>query len=447
MNEEEIGSDECQRSLHQIRTDQVQVFSPITKESDQSSTTALNANENSDVERNQQTGPEEPINVCVDDIKDLIKESTAGLPAKKKRRMGMCGLTKKERSHFLLTQKHENGQNREDKVEKPVCDNTAEPVALGKNTPPSIPAEGQNVALSEEVLKLQSSHCEEDEKAERKAHVPVGPSDGSTAVCDPDCSVGKGFECEDGFVTGSEPAGNSDQLAEKEVGGNLDSQTLQELKARISEVTDEIPEKPEEGGSAKGKCSSAVSFCTSRDDKSDNWDAVEAPLLQVKSVTGTRDEKKEEMSGDVVGGDGADEGASCSRTQPGGLKCGSVELREAAATPSVSERKDSRDSDEPAAGPSTAHAEHAQTLDTADSFGRGCLDYVSDSQLNTIVLIEDEMMWKDEGPDSSDRHEDATDLICGLTRELASLNRKVMATYRELQSLRRSSKTSRSATR
>lgn len=47
-----------------------------------------------------------------------------------------------------------------------------------------------------------------------------------------------------------------------------------------------------------------------------------------------------------------------------------------------------RDPDEPAAGPSAVHADRSQTLSlTADSFGSGCLDYVSDSQLNTIVLM------------------------------------------------------------
>lgn len=168
VNEEETGSDECQR--HQMRSDQVQVASPITKEGDQSCATALNAKENSDVERNQQTGPEEPVNVCTEDVNELIKEATAGLPAKKKRRMGMCGLTEKERCHFLLAQKHENGQNRKDKVEKHICDSTAEPAAVGNNSspspssPPSIAADRQNVELSEEALKLQSSHCEGDER-------------------------------------------------------------------------------------------------------------------------------------------------------------------------------------------------------------------------------------------------------------------------------------------
>ncbi|XP_055762916.1 cyclic nucleotide-gated cation channel beta-1-like [Salvelinus fontinalis] len=72
-----------------------------------------------------------------------------------------------------------------------------------------------------------------------------------------------------------------------------------------------------------------------------------------------------------------------------------------------------------------------------DPFGGLALDYVSDSQLNTITLTEREEEEKDEG------HEDATELVCGLIRELSYLNRVVMATHRELESLRRGNKTAR----
>ncbi|XP_071246039.1 histone-lysine N-methyltransferase SETD1B-like isoform X2 [Salvelinus alpinus] len=72
-----------------------------------------------------------------------------------------------------------------------------------------------------------------------------------------------------------------------------------------------------------------------------------------------------------------------------------------------------------------------------DPFGALALDYVSDSQLNTITLTEKEEEEKEEG------HEDATELVCGLIRELSYLNRVVMATHRELESLRRGNKTAR----
>nr|XP_046189885.1 cyclic nucleotide-gated cation channel beta-1 [Oncorhynchus gorbuscha]XP_046189886.1 cyclic nucleotide-gated cation channel beta-1 [Oncorhynchus gorbuscha]XP_046189888.1 cyclic nucleotide-gated cation channel beta-1 [Oncorhynchus gorbuscha]XP_046189889.1 cyclic nucleotide-gated cation channel beta-1 [Oncorhynchus gorbuscha] len=72
-----------------------------------------------------------------------------------------------------------------------------------------------------------------------------------------------------------------------------------------------------------------------------------------------------------------------------------------------------------------------------DPFGVLPLDDVSDSQLNTITLTEKEEEEKEEG------HEDATELVCGLIRELSYLNRVVMATHRELESLRRGNKTAR----
>ncbi|XP_031677853.1 uncharacterized protein si:ch211-286b5.2 isoform X1 [Oncorhynchus kisutch] len=72
-----------------------------------------------------------------------------------------------------------------------------------------------------------------------------------------------------------------------------------------------------------------------------------------------------------------------------------------------------------------------------DPFGVLPLDDLSDSQLNTITLTEKEEEEKEEG------HEDATELVCGLIRELSYLNRVVMATHRELESLRRGNKTVR----
>ena len=42
--------------------------------------------------------------------------------------------------------------------------------------------------------------------------------------------------------------------------------------------------------------------------------------------------------------------------------------------------------DYPAAGPSAGNGEHAQIRKPDDTYGSGCLDYVSDSQLNTIVF-------------------------------------------------------------
>ncbi|KAL1004906.1 hypothetical protein UPYG_G00052050 [Umbra pygmaea] len=68
-------------------------------------------------------------------------------------------------------------------------------------------------------------------------------------------------------------------------------------------------------------------------------------------------------------------------------------------------------------------------------FGAEVPGYVSDSLLNTIALLEE-----DEGPEGD---EDATQLVCGLIKELSSLNRLVMVTDRELETFRRGNKTAR----
>lgn len=175
-------------------------------------------------------------------------------------------------------------------------------------------------------------------RAVSEACAAVSPSDGSTAGFDSGCSEGKGCEREDGIVTDSEQAGDLDHLAEKEAGEDLGSQKLQELKVCTNEIMAEVPKNQEEAGLAEANCSSAMSFCTSQDEKTVHLQAL---LLQVDSVTGTRDEKEEEISGNVFSGDGADKNASCSHTSMGELNCGSVEICETAATPSVSERKDS----------------------------------------------------------------------------------------------------------
>ncbi|KAI9544085.1 hypothetical protein NQZ68_005134 [Dissostichus eleginoides] len=89
------------------------------------------------------------------------------------------------------------------------------------------------------------------------------------------------------------------------------------------------------------------------------------------------------------------------------------------------------DGDKEYSAGSTSNAEPLQTWDTTDPFGSG---------LSEVDVMEEEDLGS---PD----HEDATELICGLIRELSSLNRKVMATHRDLENLRCSSKTSRSSTR
>ncbi|XP_036952546.1 uncharacterized protein LOC119018676 isoform X2 [Acanthopagrus latus] len=448
---EKITTEECNRSQSQTCTDQLQFLLPTSEEGDVSLAAVLEkhlgSKENSQIR--QESSPEEQSSVYVNDVKEVTKEA----PAKKKRRMGMCGLTEKERSHFLQTQKRENGQNGLDRAEKQICNNSADLVAhedikSAPHLPSPLSISGSSVTEQKEAEKtLQSSHCGEHDRAEKEVHTAVTTSDGTSAECESGCSKHKSCETERGpRAPCLEQPGDmkSDQPAEEEVWG---SQEKQEQSAKS------MAEKPQEqmkdggDGSALLDQSPDVSFyCNpTQNDEREDQDAIEAAPPQVNSMTKTRDERKEELTCDAGDGDRAEAGAASTHSVSGGFNGGSVELCQAGVSPGGSERKDSCDpDDEPGAGLSTVSAEQPQTKDTMDLIGSLYLDYVSDSQLNTIALIEEEVMERDEDRVSPECH-DATDLICGLIRELSSLNQKVMATHRELENLRRSSKTSRSS--
>ncbi|XP_047434688.1 uncharacterized protein LOC125004250 [Mugil cephalus] len=423
--------------------EKTEVLLPVSEEGNRPCATP---SENSSLKESQETSQAQPSNMCIVEVKEIAKESAVGLPAKKKRRMGVCGRSEKERSQFLLTQKLENGTKRTDKQ---ICDNTADALAPGENISSHLPP-SPLVSLADGIteqtgveLQLLPSQSGRDARTETERCDRATASDGTDAVCDPGFSEGKHCELEGVVVSGREQMGDSESNhdPEEEEREHLCDTELQQLRATPGEIMAEIPEqemKEVEDESTQVNCGA-----DSQNEKSDNQDAIGAALL-----VENRDEKREESTGDVVCGHAAEECASCFDTQPEAINCGSVELDEAAVTPSISEKKDSSDpEDKPAAGPSTGNGEDTQTKDTVDPFGPGCLDYVSDSQLNTIVLIEEEVMTKGKENYIPDCHEDASDLICGLIGELSSLNRKVMATHRELESLRRSSKSSRNPRR
>ncbi len=173
---EEIPAKESDSSTSQTCTDQLQVLLPAFEEDDGLCAPALEvklaAKENSQLtlERNQETSCEDHSNVCVAEVKEVAKGAELGLPTKKKRRMGMCGLTEKERSHFLQTQKRENGQNALERPEDPTCNDIAALVAQ-KDTmsSPSLPSSQYIPAdrVTEQAeMKLHSSHCGGDDRSE-----------------------------------------------------------------------------------------------------------------------------------------------------------------------------------------------------------------------------------------------------------------------------------------
>ncbi|KAK9539808.1 hypothetical protein VZT92_002302 [Zoarces viviparus] len=292
-----------------------------------------------------------------------------------------------------------------------------------------------NVTEQEKAeMKLHSSHSGGEDRAEAEVHIAATASDGTSVVCDPGGSKGTSCEVEADMGPGPEQSGDtkSDLPAEEEEEEEelLGNQVQQEHEGGTAESAAEKPQeqvKDGEDGSAAVVQSPAFTFSsnTTQSEETEKRDAIEAAPLQVSRT------REEELTGDAEDDDGAEAGASSTHTQSGGLSA--VQLCEAAVTPGGPEKKDSWDSDgEPGAGPST--------VNTTDPFGSGYLDDVSDSQLNAIILTEEVVMEED--------HEDATDLICGLIRELSSLNRTVMATHRELENRRRrSSKSSRGCKR
>ncbi|XP_068448685.1 uncharacterized protein [Clinocottus analis] len=421
-DKEEMTAEERNTSPSQTCTElhQLQVFQ-ISEEGDAAALeNQAGAEENSgcNFEKNQAVSQEELNDVGMTDVKETTKEAAAGIPAKKKRRMGMCGLMERERSHFLQTQNRENEQNGPERVEKQICNNTTdlgaqEEIISSSSSSLSIPV-GNVTEQQKTEIQLQSSQCGGEDRAETEVHIDVTTSHGTSVVSDPGCSKGNSCEVEGGIGPDPEQTGDtkSDLPAEEKEEELLGNQEQQEHKGAKAEIREETK----------------------------NGDAIEAAPLQVSCVTRTREE---ELTDDVRDDDVAEAGVSSAHTLSGEMKA--VELFEAAVTPGESEMKDNGGSGiEPGAGPSV-NAEPLQTRDTTDLFGSGYLDYVSDSQLNTIILNE-EQVEREEDFGSPD-HEDATDLICGLIRELSSLNRKVMATHRELENQRRSSKSSRSCKR
>ncbi|XP_067354080.1 uncharacterized protein si:ch211-286b5.2 isoform X3 [Channa argus] len=417
---EEITPQDINSPPCQTHTDQYQLLtSDIGRgsfEADMEEQLGANPNSHCNLERNAKTSQEEST-TFMDDVREVTKDLAAGPPTEKKRRMGMSGLTEKERSPFLQTQKREIGQDEAEIAKLEICNYKADLVAQKDIlSPPPLPSSplsfpiGSVTEQSEAEMKLQSSHCEADNRTGTEVSVTVAIQNGTTTLCYPICSGGKSWEAERSTEIGLEKTDEpkSDPPAEGKVEEQLGNLEHQEFKGSSAEIMNRDAESPKDDsdGALDVNCCPFNPFPInpSQNKLAENKkDASQSSPLQVHSVIRARVERKEKMC------------------EPG------FEL---------------------AAGSSAVNTEHTQTRVTTDPFGSGNSDYVSDSQMNSVVMIEEEVMKKEEEDCSSSHcHEDATDRIRGLIRELSSLNRKVMATHRELVNLRRGSKTSRSSKR
>lgn len=172
-DEKEKIAEECNQSASPACTDQRQVLLPAPEQGDISCVTAMGElvvereNSHCDLERNPETSQEETSqeeasqDVCMVDVKEITMADLA-MPVRKKRRMGMCGLTEKERGYILQTQKRENGQERLRRVERQMSNSKADLSAEEEiiSAPPPIPT--ASVTEPREVeIKSQSSPCGE----------------------------------------------------------------------------------------------------------------------------------------------------------------------------------------------------------------------------------------------------------------------------------------------
>ncbi|XP_015258882.1 PREDICTED: uncharacterized protein LOC107103624 [Cyprinodon variegatus] len=405
INGKGTSSEECSRSPNQP-----QVSLPVSDNDSESSCGILEKQvvekEGCNLKRNQDTDKDQPSCFLTD-----AKESAVSFPVKKKRRMGMCGLTEKERSYYLRTQQRD-GEAR---------DRTAELEALEEDVS-TIHLESAPFPISAEVMEAtteepQCPHSGDDHRAGTEVSHAVIESNGTGTTINPACLEGGQHEASGGSLAGSELNGNTEliQPAKEEEKKHLEN--LLATEAQVPEIQIKMGED----------FSQKVEINTLGAKQPEESDA-EAAGPHMCCSSGTTDERNIETT---------EQSSSSADSLSKELNSGSKKLCVTSLTSSVPERSYSCDSnDDTAAGPSVA--EHTPTRDPGDLLSSGCLDYVSDSQLNTIPLIEEES-------DGSSRLEDATELICGLIRELSSMNRKVMVAHRELENLRR--KPSRSSMR
>lgn len=182
-------------------------------------------------------------------------------------------------------------------------------------------------------------------RAETEVRIVVTTSDGTSTVCDPCCSKGKRCEAEGGIACGLEQPGDtkSDPPAEEEIWGNQEQQELEEHTAEImpQRAHEQVKEGQDGPEVVIQSPATALYSKSTQNEETKNLDAIETALLQVKTVTRTRDEKKEELTRDAGDADGAEAGASSTDYRSARFNCGSVELCGAAVTPSGSERNDS----------------------------------------------------------------------------------------------------------
>lgn len=153
---EETMTVEHAGSTSQTFTDQLQIFLPNSEEAGGPCANALD-----------DSNHRECSNSPMADVLQMTKDPEL-ISGKKKRRMGMCSLNWKERSHFLNTKKSENEQSRKEEVDQK-CNTTdhmaQEEITASPLISLSIPA-GSVKEQNEAEVQPQSSHCEGNDRSD-----------------------------------------------------------------------------------------------------------------------------------------------------------------------------------------------------------------------------------------------------------------------------------------
>ncbi|CAL8330490.1 unnamed protein product [Lota lota] len=378
--------------------------------------------------------------------------------SKRRKRMGMCVLTEKERSHFLQKQKHEKeklqrktedkrvedrgctkDRNMELNEDKPCsCDESnlvAEEgnLAFVLNSPvPQLIKVGPLTKQSELEKEPLPPICEAVDSSETEAHTFVTACEECSDAWNPIDQAPVRSELKTDDLTspskncGQGPISDIDVSFPTEIAGSKDEP---EKRENLMEDVDKPHHFP-----TPGSATSALQnvLIESENDHREEDQTSQQLMDSLARTVGLSEmvEMERCRHGSQPSHSFTDAGLGRSEnigTQPG----------TDAAAPSGAD-ENSGFFDDVGTISSPVATQHLLARETPDLLGFGSFDYISDSQLHNINLIEaqgGQMAYG--GSCSSHCLEDATDLVHGLIRELSSLNRIVMATQRKVENLRR----------
>ncbi|XP_036067435.1 uncharacterized protein DDB_G0285291 isoform X4 [Oryzias melastigma] len=323
------------------------------------------------------------------------QESAPAFPAKKRRRMGSCGLTEGERSRILGNSEKKPSRVKDNEMK--VC---YDPVASDTPLRSSSYESGKKQA---EPQQAELQQQEELQQAELK-QAELQQAELQQVEL-------KKAELQQAELQQAELKKAELQQAELQQQEELQQAELKKAELQHADENRRAPTEPPISSLYRADPDSESAPQSTQREHS------EGPEENIR-LDGEEDAPPQTVN--------AEERTSSTEAPTTGHRCGSVEPP--TEIPADSEETcNGGSTDAPAAALGSGRDSHST---------HGCSDDVSDSQLNTIVFTEELM---------EDQYclEDASELLCGIISELSSINRRVMAAHRELEKLRRSRKASR----